>query len=337
MSQPVVAGVLIGQAIGDMMGLPYENLAPRRVAKLAKFNRPAFFLGYGVGSDDTEHAGLTFDAWLYCNGDAKLFQKRLASNLRRWFLAGPPGIGLATLKACLKLCFGFPLAKTGVRSAGNGPAMRAAVLGVLVPTTQLSEFVEISTRLTHTDKRAIIGSLLIAELASVAKTIQPECGVTWLEEFTRRYVAQDDLKPLTTNLKLAADGLRSNSSVSDFARVLCKSRGVSGFIAHTVPVAVFAFFRHADDYEQGIREVILAGGDTDTVAAVTGALIGARVGVDGIPTIWKARHLDWPWSLKRLGEGIRPGLLLWPLMLARNVAFFVAVIGHASRRLLPPW
>ena len=46
-----------------------------------------------------------------------------------------------------------------------------------------------------------------------------------------------------------------------------------------MPVAVFAFFRHADDHAEGIRQVILCGGDTDTVAAIAGAMIGARVGV----------------------------------------------------------
>ena len=50
-------------------------------------------------------------------------------------------------------------------------------------------------------------------------------------------------------------------------------------IPHTVPVAVFAFFRHADDHAEGFRQVILCVGDTDTVAAIAGAMIGARVGV----------------------------------------------------------
>ena len=46
-----------------------------------------------------------------------------------------------------------------------------------------------------------------------------------------------------------------------------------------MPVAVFAFFRHADDHAEGIRQVILCVGDTDTVAAIAGAMIGARLGV----------------------------------------------------------
>lgn len=123
-----VAGCLIGHAIGDMMGLPYENLSPRRIAKKARFDRPMFFGGYGCGSDDTEHIGMTAEAIHYAKGDVATFRRRLASSLQRWFLAAPPGIGLATLRACLKLCLGVPVSRSGVPSAGNGPAMRAAIL-----------------------------------------------------------------------------------------------------------------------------------------------------------------------------------------------------------------
>ena len=41
------SGCIVGQAIGDMMGLPFENLTPRLIAKLAKFDRPQFFFGFG--------------------------------------------------------------------------------------------------------------------------------------------------------------------------------------------------------------------------------------------------------------------------------------------------
>ena len=64
-----LAGCLVGQAIGDMVGLPYENLSRRRVDRLASFERPRFFFGYGCGSDDTEHAGLTAEALAFAGDD----------------------------------------------------------------------------------------------------------------------------------------------------------------------------------------------------------------------------------------------------------------------------
>ncbi len=330
-----IAGCLVGQAVGDMIGLPYENLSRRRVRRLARFDRPRFLFGYGCGSDDTEHAGLTAEAVAFAGGDVEAFRRRLAAGLRRWFLAGPPGIGMATLKACVKLCVGVPPARAGVRSAGNGPAMRAAILGVMVSPDRLAAFAAASTTVTHTDPRALAGAALVAALAQVADAIAPAAGPAWLRATAA--TGQADLEPLTRNLLLAADALDAGDSVEAFATAIGCARGVSGFIAHTVPVAAFAFFRHADDYRAAVEAVVRCGGDTDTVAAVTGALVGSRVGVAGVPVEWRSRHRDWPWSLANLVAIRRPPLLAWPAVFARNLAFFAVVLGHIARRLFPPW
>jgi hypothetical protein len=50
------------------------------------------------------------------------------------------------------------------------------------------------------------------------------------------------------------------------------------------------------DFQAAVSEVIACGGDTDTVAAITGALVGSRVGVQGIPARWRTSILDWPRS-----------------------------------------
>jgi len=109
-----VVGCLLGQAVGDMMGLSAENLGPRRVAKLfPNLDRPRFLFGYGMGSDGTEHACMTAQALLRSGGDRHRFRRSLAWRLRWWFLAGPVGIGRATLLACLRLWFGVPSHKSG--------------------------------------------------------------------------------------------------------------------------------------------------------------------------------------------------------------------------------
>ena len=331
------SGCLAGQAIGDAMGLPFENLSPRRIAKLGRFDRPQFFFGFGAGSDDTEHAGMTADAVRYSQGDLAKFEKRLASSLRRWFLAGPPGIGLATLQACLKLCLGFGPKRSGVHSAGNGPAMRAAIIGVLVPEERLGDFVRVSTRITHTDPMAEAGSLLVAQLASCSATIDTDSGAEWIRERIAGLEGQKKLEPLASRLKEAAVVLADGGGVEDCANRIAAGRGVGGFIAETVPVAIVAFFRHADDYATGIERTVRCGGDTDTVAAIAGALIGSRVGIDGIPQIWRERYRDWPWSIERLISMNRPPLWLWPVLVVRNLGFFAVVLGHILRRLLPPW
>jgi ADP-ribosylglycohydrolase len=51
----------------------------------------------------------------------------------------------------------------------------------------------------------------------------------------------------------------------------------------------YAFFAllHAQDFEQGVTMVVLGGGDTDTNGAITGALLGARFGVEAVPRRWR--------------------------------------------------
>jgi ADP-ribosyl-[dinitrogen reductase] hydrolase len=49
----------------------------------------------------------------------------------------------------------------------------------------------------------------------------------------------------------------------------------------------FYHLRHARSYSEGVIAAIQGGGDTTTNAAVTGALLGARFGVNGIPSAWK--------------------------------------------------
>ena len=148
MTHPL-SGSLLGTAAGDAYGLPYEGLSPRRIGKRFVPRRYALIplLHGGMVSDDTEHAVMTAQAWINGAGDPEIFRRSLRGRLKWWFARLPAGIGLATLRSCLKMWLG--LERTGVYSAGNGPAMRAPVLGVLCDDLdELRRLVKISTELT---------------------------------------------------------------------------------------------------------------------------------------------------------------------------------------------
>lgn len=120
-----LAGVLVGTAIGDALGLPTENLSPRRLAKL--FPPPLrhrFLPGTGMVSDDTEHAALSALSLLDAPDDPRAFARQLAWRLRFWLASLPAGVGMATARACIRLWLGFSPEKSGVFSGGNGPSMR---------------------------------------------------------------------------------------------------------------------------------------------------------------------------------------------------------------------
>lgn len=60
--------------------------------------------------------------------------------------------------------------------------------------------------------------------------------------------------------------------------------GISAFVTSSVLWSLFSFLRTPDDYWEAICTAIAVGGDVDTTAAMTGAISGARVGLEGIPS-----------------------------------------------------
>src|SRR5580692_5050571 len=143
-------GTLIGTAVGDALGLPAENLPPERIRKMWGGQwRMRFLCGRGMTSDDTEHTEMVAQALLSHPDDPVAFQRALGWRLRWWFLGLPAGVGLATARACLHLWLGISPKRSGVFSAGNGPAMRSAIIGAFFEHDQHRrvEFVKASTRL----------------------------------------------------------------------------------------------------------------------------------------------------------------------------------------------
>src|SRR5262245_13547063 len=95
--EDVLAGVLLGTAVGDALGLPREGLSPRRAPRLygAPPLRHRFLFGRGMTSDDTEHTCLVAQALLRHPDDVSRFARSLGWGLRWWFAGVPAGIGLA--------------------------------------------------------------------------------------------------------------------------------------------------------------------------------------------------------------------------------------------------
>lgn len=109
-----LVGCLLGTAVGDALGLPYEGLSRERAGRLlGPPGRYRFCFGRGMVSDDTDHTCLVAQALVQSRGDAKRFQAVLARGLKFWLLGAPAGIGLATLRALLRLLVGVPPDRSG--------------------------------------------------------------------------------------------------------------------------------------------------------------------------------------------------------------------------------
>jgi len=337
-----ISGLLLGTAVGDALGLPREGLSPERARKwYGDVLEHRLIFGRGMISDDTEHTAMVAQAWLASGGDVDRFRRSLAWKLKGWLLALPAGVGMATARSIVKLWLGWPATKSGVWSAGNGPAMRSGILGLLArDDEELRALVSASTRITHTDPRAERAALLVA----IACRMGPE--EVQVDRYLERVraVLPDPDKELEGILGELAASLALGENTRAFCGRIGIAGGVSGYAYHTVPVALHAWLRHPADFRAVLTETITLGGDADTVGAIAGAMSGATVGESGVPAEWIDGILDYPRStswIRRLGERLEengpPLPLCWPIILPRNLAFLAIVLLHGFRRLLPPY
>ena len=341
----VVEGWLLGCAIGDAVGLPYEGISRKRMRRWARFPlRHRLVFGRGMLSDDTDHNIFVAQALIRSKGDVAAFRRCLAWRLRFWLLCFPAGVGLATLKSIVLLWLGF--SRSGIFSAGNGPSMRSAILGVVLraDATARRAHVEASTMLTHTDPKALAGALAVAEVAA-----RLAAGV-----WTQRPNAQELAAVLASvssepawraAVELIEELCASSAPLEAAPERLGSRNGVSGYALHTVPFAIVAWQRHFGDYRATIEAIVRAGGDVDTVAAIAGALAGITVGPSGIPAEWVSGVSDWPHSISYI-RALAAGLAdpaapvctaFSPWQFPRGLLFLALVLAHGFRRLAPPY
>jgi ADP-ribosylglycohydrolase len=95
-----------------------------------------------------------------------------------------------------------------------------------------------------------------------------------------------------------SSALAAGRSTIEFAAALKLDRGVTGYIYHTALVAIYAWLRYWGDFRATLEDALDCGGDADTVGAIAGALTGAVVGAEDIPSDWLDGIVDWPCSTR---------------------------------------
>lgn len=331
-------GVLLGTAVGDALGLPLEGLSARTIAR-----RFAPVTGYrllgarGFVSDDTEQSALVAQSLAAHPTDVALAVGRFRRSLLGWFLRLPWGIGLATLRSCIRISLG--LRRTGVDSAGNGAAMRAAVIGVAFADDQRARwaFSDALARVTHLEVRAVEGARFVAEVAALAV---PGASPLAVIEAALPAVESPELgQALRAALALAKTGTG--------VAVAAEQLHTSGFVMHTVPFAAFCFARFGDAPLRLLQETYSAGGDTDSMGAIVGAWAGALGGPRAFPEPLLTALHDGPFGPSHLRAlaadvanaretGASPRSSYSPILaLLRNLALYPVVLAHGFRRLLP--
>jgi len=296
---------LLGTTIGDSLGLPYEGLTPGRAKRLLRGDiRPRLWFGRSFVSDDTLQSIFVLQSLHACQGDVNKFQIELGKRLRTWFLAIPPGIGKSTILACGKLVLGVLPSRAGVDSGGNGAAMRSAIIGHWFADDRKKriQFTEAGAKVTHTHTDAVLGAQVVSLAASLAAKGELSTLIDWVK-------AEFPEWPI------------------EYPR---NERGPSGYVVETVN-AVIDICSKSPSVIEGIHSAILLGGDTDSVAAIVGGILGCS-DTSHYQAVWSPSVSD----LHQVGEGDLSRIPWWRMAIWHACQLPI-ILAFGLRRLLPPY
>jgi len=338
-----LAGVLLGTAVGDALGLYMEGLSADSIASqfASGIDRYCLLGNIGFVSDDTEQSALIAQALIGNPPDLSKSIRSFRASMLGWFCRMPFGVGRATSQSCMKILTGAKT--TGIRSAGNGVAMRAAIIGVFFhdDREQRMRFGTGLAEVTHIDSRAVEGGLFVAEMAAAL------CNSASVENSERHRCFDEAIQVVhEASLRTALMSAKELSSKQVSSDEASKQLGCSGFVNHSVPLAVYMFLCYGDDCLTALQSTIKVGGDTDSNAAIVGAWCGALLGESGLPKLLIDQINEGPFGpthLRKLAKGLAdskagknaavPGYL-WPVAFARNVAVIPILLSHTFLRIV---
>ncbi len=273
------AGCLLGLAVGDALGAHFEAQAPEWIARRYRVadelisNPPAGEMWY---TDDTQMAIGVAETLIACKCiDEREICKHFAANFQP-----QRGYGRGARIILEAMVDGYDHADLAANlfpggSFGNGAAMRVAPVGLMFRDNhdQLWREARQSALPTHIHPLGIEGAQILALAVGIASNMATIDRDDYFRRLSQRSNSIEYSGPLNRaarvqnpkDLGLFGNGIEATSSV--VTAIACL--GLTPY-----------------SYEQTIGNAILLGGDTDTIAAMAGAISGAFLGRQAIP-----RHL----------------------------------------------
>ncbi|CAB3288560.1 ADP-ribosylation/Crystallin J1 [Methanocaldococcus lauensis] len=271
-----VFGCVFGAVIGDALGMATEELKKEEIKKIYgivdDYVEPKNYLAgkceKGEWTDDTEQAIFIIKS-LNKNG---VDIKKFAEYLIKWGNKNPPHIGLTSLKAIEKLKNND---FSGIDSPTCGAAMRVYPIAILYYDNleKLKEEIIKVSKITHNNKEAIAGSLAIAFFISSA--LKDKKDFNLLEE------CYNFIKEVDENFAKRLLKIKEFNDIDSLYNYF----GTGVLTREVVPSAIGTYLL-TDNFKEGMIKCINAGGDTDSLASMYGAISGAYYGFKNIPKKW---------------------------------------------------
>lgn len=293
-------GCLAGLALGDALGMPTEFMSPEeihetfgRVDGLVKAYpaHPHSIFEPGMITDDTAHALAIAHAY---NGDGLLTARAVADELLAWADSLDQNhlaviIGPSTRQALDLLRQGNDPRRPGIYGKTNGAAMRIAPVGLVNagdPKGLMQDVLEACLP-THGSRPGISGAAAVA--FAIAEALQPGSSPPLILEAARRGARQGSAlgewgwsTSLEKRIELAEMLIAGAENETAALCALYDFVGVDVLTAESVATALGIVRLAAGDPMRAVFMAANLGGDTDTIAAIAGAICGAWMGIEAI-------------------------------------------------------
>jgi ADP-ribosyl-[dinitrogen reductase] hydrolase len=280
-----VIGCVLGLALGDALGAPFEFMRSSEIPRpLPAFERSWQGLPPGTTTDDTAMARNLVRSLVE---RGSFDPEDLVARHLSWFRSGPPDVGNLTRRVLQRVSEGRAAEEAAeaiwrVRgpevSAGNGSVMYCAPLGAAYTgrSDELHRLAPKLSALTHYDHRC--RTAVVAVTLAAAATVR----------------GTDPAGAVSESL-VAVAALEGGEEIEFLVEAVGDVRAIDGpdqgFCLYAAAAGLQALAR-GGTFEEELRRIVALGGDTDTNAAVAGALVGAAAGRGGLPEDWLARLPD---------------------------------------------
>lgn len=285
-------GSMLGLAIGDAFGMPVEGMSPELIQSnygwINTYHPRTDAAGEvleqaGEITDDTEMMLCHVESLVSTGGlvdpeNTGMRFLRLYNSDSRRFMGRTTQLSLQQADQTGDFQSGIG----GEHAAGNGVAMRIAPLGLMhsVGRFNAEVFVREVMRaglITHSNPEAINGGLAIAY--GVRLQVTGEVPPEILADEVCSFIDED-----AVSRKIRQAGMLARPDLPGERHIVnLQQIGTSGYVAESVAAAFYCATVAKNDLQMGIELATNAGGDTDTVAAMAGALIGAHAGASTFP------------------------------------------------------
>ncbi|XP_040580145.1 ADP-ribosylhydrolase ARH3 [Lepeophtheirus salmonis] len=300
-------GCMIGAVIGDAMGSPVEckywnGISEERVRKEFEYNEEGERLKRYT--DDTAMARELAQALIESKDGSFPSARTIATRFYQSYFKEPLrgyGSGVVSVFKALKesnaeIPF-LPASKqfNGLGSYGNGASMRVhpiALYSYHLSDKKMLQYVETVSKLTHFHNEGVNGALI--QCMAVRLALRHDLHfLNSLLELSKDMVDTDNSsgendETFASQIKLIESKLKD--SVEDIPIDL--GNDISAL--KSVPTSIFSFLKTKDSttpfddidspFQRALMTAISFGGDTDTIASMTGAIAGAWYGESGIPS-----------------------------------------------------